>query len=222
MKNRVSTIFALCLLFVGPSLSRAQNPTTATTPGKIGLLNIQAAILSTGEGKKAMADLDKKYQPKRTELQKMQQDIQGLEDQIQRQQTAASDAAQAQLSRQLDEKKKIFTRTQQDAQDDFATDRGDVVSRISQKMGRVVQDFAEQNGYSAILDTVAPVFSNSGQIGDAQVPVYYAGKDVEITEEIVKRYDAANPVAAAASEPPASAKPAAVKPPAKTPEKPKP
>lgn len=222
MKNRVSTIFALCLLFLGPSLSRAQSPAAAPTSGKIGVLNIQAAILSTAEGKKALAELDKKYQPKRTELQKMQQDIQGLEDQIQRQQTAASDAAQAQLNRQLDEKKKIFTRTQQDAQDDFTADRSDVVSRISQKMGRVVQDFAEQNGYSVILDLVAPVFSNNGQIGDAQVPIYYATKDVEITEEIVKRYDAANPVAAAASEAPSGTKPVPTKPPAKTPEKPKP
>ncbi|HLY60924.1 MAG TPA: OmpH family outer membrane protein [Terriglobia bacterium] len=222
MKNRVLTIFAVCLIFAGPSLSRAQSPSAGAASGKIGLLNIQAAILNTAEGKKSMADLDKKYQPKKAELQKMQQDIQGLEDQIQRQQTAASDTAQAQLTRQLDEKKKIFTRTQQDAQDDFTSDRSDVVSRISQKMGRVVQDFAEQNGYAAILDTVAPVFSNNGQIGDAQVPVYYAGKDVDITEEIVRRYDAANPVAGAASEPPAAAKPAATKPAAKTPEKPKP
>jgi outer membrane protein len=222
MKNRVSTILTMCLVFVTPLLSRAQSPAAAPAPGKIGILNLQAAILNTAEGKKAMADLDKKFQPKRSELQKMQQDIQGLEDQIQRQQTAASDAAQAQLNRQLEEKKKIMTRTQEDAQSDFNSDRTDLIGRISQKMARVVQDYAEQNGYAAILDTFAPVFSNSGQIGDAQVPIYYAAKDVEITEEIVKRYDAANPVAGAATEPPAGAKPPAVKPPAKPAEKPKP
>lgn len=220
MRNRVSTILALCLLFMSPTFSRAQTPAAAS--GKVGLLNIQAAILNTAEGKKAMADLDKKYQPKRAELQKMQQEIQSLQDQIQRQQTTVSDTAQVQLSRQLDEKKKIFTRTQEDAQSDFSSDRNDVISRISQKMGRVVQDFADQNGYAVILDLVAPVFSNSGQIGDAQIPVYYAGKDVEITEEIVKRYDAANPVAAEAGEPPAGAKSPAARPAAKTPEKPKP
>lgn len=221
MKNRVSTILAMCLILMLPSLSRAQSP-AAASPVKIGLLNIQAAILNTAEGKKAMADLDKKYQPKRDELQKMQQDIQSLQDQIQRQQTAVSDAAQAQLNRQLDEKKKIFTRTQEDAQSDFGADRSDVITRISQKMSKVVQDFADQNGYAVILDLVAPVFSSSGQIGDAQIPIYYAGKDVEITEEIVKRYDAANPVAASESAPPAGAKSSATKPAAKTPVKPKP
>jgi outer membrane protein len=225
MKNRFSTVLVL-LFLISPALSRAQGTAPAGSPGKIGLLNIQAAILNTAEGKKALADLDKKYQPKRTDLQRMQQELQSLQEQIQRQQTAASDQAQLQLTRQLEEKKKIFTRTQEDAQSDFTADRSEIVSRISEKMGRVVQEFAEQNGYAVILDLVAPVFSSSGQIGDAQVPIYYAGKDVEITEDIVKRYDAANPVAAAATTtPPASGVTPATKPaaktPAKTPDKPK-
>lgn len=218
MKNRVSISITLLLLFVCPALSRAQGPPAAS--GKIGILNIQAAILNTGEGKKALADLDKKYQPKRAELQKMQQDIQTLQDQIQRQENAASDTAQQQLNRQLDEKKKIMTRTQEDAQSDFAADRSEAIGHISQKMGKIVQDFAEQNGYAVILDLVAPVYSNSGQIGDTQIPVYYAGKDVDITAQIVKLYDAANPVASATTTPgtatpTTTAKPAATK----TPEK---
>lgn len=221
MKNRVLVILASLSLFVCPALSWAQGSAAAANSGKIGLLNIQAAILNTAEGKKAMADLDKKYQPKRAELQKMQQEIQSLEDQIQRQQSAASDTAQQQLTRQLDEKKKILTRTSEDAQSDFTADRSELVGRISQKMGRVVQEFAEQNGYAVILDLLAPVFSSSGQIGDTQIPIYYAGKDVEITGDIVKRYDAANPVAAATTTPPASTTPATTKPATKTPDKPK-
>jgi Skp family chaperone for outer membrane proteins len=217
MKNRVTITLTLLLLFVCPALSSAQG--TPTASGKIGILNIQAAILNTGEGKKALADLDKKYQPKRAELQKMQQDIQSLQDQIQRQEQATSDAAQQQLNRQLDEKKKIMTRTQEDAQSDFAADRSEAIGRISQKMGKIVQDFAEQNGYSVILDLVAPVFSTSGQIGDTQIPVYYAGKDVDITAQIVKIYDAANPVASATTTPetstPSTTKPAATKTPVK-------
>jgi outer membrane protein len=218
MKNRVTITLTLLLLFVCPAVSRAQGTPSASS--KIGILNIQAAILNTAEGKKALADLDKKYQPKRAELQKMQQDIQSLQDQIQRQENAASDAAQQQLNRQLEEKKKIMTRTQEDAQSDFAADRSEAIGRISQKMGKIVQDYAEQNGYAVILDLVAPVFSNSGQIGDTQIPVYYAGKDVEITGQIVKLYDAANPVASATTTPETgtpttTAKPAATKTPVK-------
>lgn len=201
MKNRPSTVFVLFLLFACPALSQAQ---TAPSAGKIGVLNIQAAILNTAEGKKALTDLDNKYKSKRADLQSKQQEITTLEDQLQRQQSAASDSAQLQLTRQLEEKKKIFTRTQEDAQSDFNADRADMIGRISQKMGRLVQEFAEQNGYALILDSVAPVYSTSGQIGDAQLPVYYAGKDAEITEEIVRRYDVANPVAGGSGAAPAN------------------
>jgi outer membrane protein len=214
MKNRVSIISVLFLLFACPVLSQAQ---TAPSAGKIGILNIQAAILNTAEGKKALTDLDKKYQPKKADLTSKQQEIAALEDQLQRGQNATSDSAQLQLTRQLDEKKKILTRTQEDAQSDFNADRAEMIGRISQKMGRLVQEFADQNGYALILDTVAPVYSTSGQIGDAQLPIYYAGKDAEITEEIVRRYDAANPVAGGSSTPPATRAPSSSKPPAAKP-----
>ncbi len=219
MKNRVSLTLALLFFFVCPTLSRAQG--TPATTGKIGILNIQAAILNTAEGKKVMADLDKKYQPKRAELQKMQQDIQSLQDQIQRQQDAASDTSQQQLNRQLDEKKKIFTRTQEDAQSDFAGDRSEAVGRLSQKMGKIVQDFAEKNSYAVILDLVAPVYSSSGQIGDTQIPIYYAAQGVEVTGEIVKLYDAANPVATATTTPDTGTSTPAKPPAIRTPVKPK-
>jgi len=201
MKNRLLVSYVLSSLLVLPALAAAQSPAAPPTTGKIGILNIQAAIRNTAEGKKALSDLDKKYQPKRAELQKMQQDINSLEDQLQRQQTTLSEAEQARLQRQLEEKRKIFTRTQQDDQDDFAADTADALGRLEQKMGRILQEFAEQNGYAVVLDSMAPVYSTQGQIGNAQVQVYFAGRDVDITKDIVSRYDAANPVAAEATPP---------------------
>jgi len=224
MKNRVLTTLVLSSLLMFPALASAQSPAATPTTGKIGILNIQAAMRNTAEGKKALGDLDKKYQPKRQDLQKMQQEINGLEDQLQRGANALSEAEQARLSRQLEEKRKIFTRTQEDDQSDFGADTADTLGRLEQKMARVIQEFAEQNGYSVILDLVAPVYSNTGQIGTAQVPVYFAGRDVDITQEIIRRYDAANPVAVEAAPPAAQpgARTTTPKPPAKPPAKPQP
>ncbi len=227
MKIRFVVTLVLSSLLMLPAFAMAQSPAAAPTVGKIGILNIQAAMRNTAEGKKALGDLDKKYQPKRQELQRLQQEINSMEDTLQRQTATLSEAEQARQSRQLEEKRKIFTRTQEDDQSDFGADTADTLSRLEQKMARVIQEFAEQNGYSVILDLVAPVYSSSGQIGNAQVPVYFAGKDVNVTQEIVRRYDAANPVAAEATPPPATtpaAQPAprtttTPKPPAKPPVK---
>jgi outer membrane protein len=178
MKTRVSTITFLLFLGAVPVGLLAQNTGAST---KIGVVNIQEAILSTGEGKKSMTDLQKKYQPRQQEIQKDQQDIQGITDQLQKQAATLSDEEQRRLNRELEEKQKILKRTSEDAQADFSSDRDEMFRRIGQKMVGVIRDYAQKNSYSLI-------------IGSDQVPIYYAANEVDLTDQIVKLYDAANPV----------------------------
>ena len=178
MKTRVSTITLLLFLGAVPAGLLAQS---LGTPGKVGVVNIQEAILSSGEGKKSMTDLQKKYQPRQQEIQKDQQDIQAITDQLQKQAATLSDEEQRRLNRELEEKQKILKRTSEDAQADFASDRDEMFRRIGQKMVGVIRDYAQKNGYSLI-------------IGSDQIPIYYAANEVDLTDQIVKLYDAANPV----------------------------
>jgi outer membrane protein len=180
MKNRLVVLTTLLALLAVPLSSRAQSP--AATHSKIGVINIQEAIGSTAEGKKAFADLSKKYQPRQQELQRLQQEIQAINDQLTKQAATLSDEEQRRLNRDLEDKQKLLKRSTEDAQADFSSDRDEAIRRIGQKMVRIIGEYAQQNGYSLIVD-------------DAQIPVYYAAKDINLTEEIVKRYDAANPVA---------------------------
>ncbi len=224
MRDRVLKAGVWLTFFALPALGWAQAPAAATAVGKVGVINIQQAISATAEGKKAIADLQKKYQPRQEDLQKQQQDIQNLQDQLQRQQTTLSDQERIRLSRELNDKQKLFERARTDAQDDFQQDRQDVMNRIGQKMVQVISDYAKENGYSLILDAQIPVFAGN-QASDATIPIYYASKDVDISDEIVKRYDAAFPAAAASAPTPApsATKPAgsaAAKPAAKPPAKP--
>jgi outer membrane protein len=178
MKTRVCTITLLCFLGTAPAGLLAQSSGTSS---KIGLVNIQEAILSTAEGKKSMADLQKKYQPRQQEVQKDQQDIQAISDQLQKQAATLSDEEQRRLNRDLEEKQKVLKRTTEDAQADFSTDRDEMFRRIGQKMVAVIRDYAQKNGFSLV-------------IGSDQVPIYYAATEVDLTDQIVKLYDAANPV----------------------------
>ena len=127
-----------------------------------------------------MADLQKKYQPRQQEVQKDQQEIQAISDQLQKQAATLSDDEQRRLNRDLEEKQKILKRTTEDAQADFSADRDEMFRRIGQKMVKVIQDYAPKNGYSLV-------------IGSDQVPIYYAATEVDVTEQIVKLYDAAYP-----------------------------
>lgn len=183
MKNRAIVFAASVGLLISPVLARSQ--TSAPSGGKVGVINITAAIMATGEGKKAMAELQKKYSPKQQEIQRLQQEIQSINDQLQRQAATLSDDEQRRLSRQLESKQTFLKRSTEDAQADFGSDRDEAVSRIGKKMVRLIQEYAQQGGYTLIVDS-------------AQIPVYYASPDIDLTAEIIKRYDAAYPVEAEA------------------------
>ncbi len=192
MRNRVCTLTVLLGLPMLPLLAWAQIP--AAGAGKIGVVSIQAAIGNTAEGKKAAADLQKKIEPRQRDLQQQQQEIQGLQDQLQKQAATLSDEEQRRLARELEEKQKRFKRNQEDYQADAQADQQEIVQRLGQKMYRLINEYGQQNGFALIMESYP------------QLPVYFAPTD--LTEEMIRRYDAAYPVEAAAP----AAKPAATAP----------
>jgi outer membrane protein len=183
MRNRVLTLTVLLGLLMLPLLAWAQAPAAAAS--KVGVLNIQAAIGNTAEGKKASADLLKKFEPRQRELQQQQQEIQGLQDQLQKQAATLSDDEQRRLARDLEDKQKRFKRNQEDTQADWQEQQQEAVQRLAQKMYRLVNEYGQQNGFALIMESYP------------QLPVYYA--PVDLTEELIRRYDAAYPVETAAS-----------------------
>ena len=199
MKNRLLT-FATLLGVLGGTLSLcAQSP--AASGGKVAVINMQAAIANTAEGKKALADLQKKFSPRRADLEKQQQEIAALQDQLQRQATTLSDDEQARLTRELDDKQRIFKRAQEDFQSDGQQEQQDIGSRIGQKMLKLLEDYAQKNGFELVVGA-----------SPQALPIYYVAPQMDLTEIMVKLYDAANPVAADAAPPAAKPTAAATKP----------
>ncbi len=185
MKNRIPIIVLVLSLVAVPALLRADGPNVA--PTKIGIINIQEAIASTAEGKKAFGEIQTKFRPRQQELQRQQQEIQALQDQLQKQTNTLSDEEQRRLGRELEEKQRLFKRATEDADADYRQEGQDVLQRIGRKMVPLINDYAQQNGFMLVFDPVA-----------VQMPLYYISKEIDLTEDIVKRYDTANPVQAEA------------------------
>ena len=190
MSNRLASIgVSLCLLMC-PAIIWGQSPEPpATATVKIGVINMQGAIGNTAEGKKALSDLQKKYEPRQRELQQLQSGIASKQDQLQKQGTTLSDVEQARLSREIQSDQTRMKRMQEDLQADAQADQQEVVNRIGQKMVRLMNDYAQQNGYSIIMDA------------GPQTGLYYVAPQIDLTEIMIKRYDSANPSAEGASLP---------------------
>src|ERR1700733_12769233 len=71
----------LCLALV-PFAPFAAFAPLASAQMKIGVVNTQQAMLDSDELKKASTELEKKYKPRQDELQKMQTDLQSIQQQI--------------------------------------------------------------------------------------------------------------------------------------------
>ena len=64
------------------------------------------------------------------------------------------------------------------------------MQELGGKMMAVVEKYAQQNGFAIVIDVSNP-----------QTPVLWAAQAIDITAEIVKLYDQANPATGAAAAP---------------------
>ncbi len=200
-------ILALLLgLSVGastPALAQAAG-TSATAVPKVGIVAIQAAIANTNEGKKELDALQQRFGPKEAELKTMNDEIEGLKKQLQAQGDKLSDEERNNRVRAIETKQKALQRNLDDAQNEFQQAQQEVVNRLGTKMLKVMEDYAQKNGYAVIMDVSNP-----------QTPVLYAAQNTNITQQLVDAYNAANPSAAPAApspKPAAGTAPASKKP----------
>lgn len=192
----------ICLLAAALA-SNAQSPTQSPAPTKVGIINIQQAILSTRDGQKAADELQQRYEPKRKELEQKQNEINALRDQLSKGSNTMSEEARQALIRQIDQKTRALNRDTEDAQADFEQDQNRILQELGQRMMVVIGKYARDNGYALILDVSSP-----------QTPVLYAANGIDITSDIVALYDKNTPTDAAPPKPAAAAPPKPVTPPA--------
>jgi len=175
----------------------------ATTPAvagfnKVGIINIQGAILASNEGRRDLEALDKKFDPKRTELQNLNKEIEDLKKQLNTQGDKMNEDARGNLVRSLETKQKAMQRASEDAQNDYQQQQAEVAQRILQKMAPLIDKFAKDNQYAVLMDVSQPW---------PQGPVLWFGANADVTKQVVDLYNAQSGVAAPASAPSSSSKP---------------
>jgi outer membrane protein len=214
MKIRYATtgLAILAGLLSGPVV-HAQSATGARSadaaPSRVGVLNIQVAITSTAEGKQASAELQSQFSPRQAEVENLSKQIDDLRNRLRAGASTLSDDEKARLAREGDQLTRMLQRKQQDFQDDSNEAQREVIDRIGRKMLEVIDRYAKENGYAVIIDTSAQ-----------NTPVLYAANQIDITQEVIRLYDAANPVKSSVTQPrPAATRPATPRPaPAKPPQ----
>lgn len=172
-----SKIFALSLALstILTPAAVAQAPNSA----KIGIVNIQDAIVATNEGKKEFDALKQRFEPKQTELKSLNDEVEAMKKDLQAKQNTLNDAEKARQMKNLETKQQTLQRNYEAAQSEFQQAEQAVVNRLGGKMLSVLEKYATNNSYALILDVSNP-----------QTPVLWASKATNITKELVDAYNA--------------------------------
>lgn len=195
-RNMIRTALLTVACLMGTSALYAQGTAAPAASGKIGVVNVRQAIVGTGEGKIASAELQSQFAARQTDLENLTKQINDLRQRLSTGGDKLSQEEQSRLQREGETKARQLERKQTEYQEDVNAAQGDVIDRIGRKMIDVLDRYGRENGFSAIFDSSA---QNS--------PILFTATNVDVTQEIVRLYDAAYPVKAGAATAPA-AKPA--------------
>ena len=158
---------------------------SANGPSKVAIIMFQAAVAQTNEGKRDLEEVEKKYQPKQTQLKQQSDEIDNLKKQLQTQSATLTDTERAQKLKTIDDKEKSLQRSGEDAQNDFQQEIQQTYAQVAQKFYGTLQSYAQQQGYTVVLDA-----------GAQQTPVLYATQGNDITEAVIAAYNSKSGIAA--------------------------
>ena len=165
---------------------------TAAAQTKVGLVDISRAVLSTAQGKNELEALDKKFEPRKSELLKQGTDLQALQKQLADGGAKLSDSERAELVKSIEHKQLDLQHAAENAQTDYNRERAEIVGRVLKKMAPVLDKYGRDNGYAIIFDAQ---FWPSGPV------LWASGSTADVTGAVVAAYNAQPGAPAAAATP---------------------
>lgn len=145
---------------------------------KVGIVNLQQAILGTAEIKKAQAELENRYRGRQTDLQKLEREIQQIQNQLQTMAGKLTAQAEADLQAQGTRKQRDYQRLGEDLQADVDRDRNDILQKAGRQMTDVIKKLAEEKSLDVILDRANTLFAKDA---------------LDVTTDAIAAYDKAFP-----------------------------
>lgn len=143
---------------------------------KVAIINLQRAVLESAEIKKASAEMEAKYKPRSAEVDKLQKDIQAIQQSLQS--GKLSPLGEQDATAQGQRKQRELTRITEDLQADVQREREEILGRSGTRMQEIVKKLAEEKGLDVVVDITNTVYFKPA---------------LEITTEAIAAYDKAHP-----------------------------
>jgi Skp family chaperone for outer membrane proteins len=177
--NQLSKIaFVLCSAVLTLP-SRAQAPATKPATQSIVTVSFNDVVLHSAEAQKALSLLQAQVAPRQAQIQALNDEVEALRKKLENANEKASDAERAISAEALDRKEKQLQRQADDFRTDSQAESQQVFQRVAQKVFAFLQTYAQQHGYSAVIERGT----------DASPVVWYVTNNMDITDQLIKAYD---------------------------------
>jgi Skp family chaperone for outer membrane proteins len=166
----MSLLFLLLFVF-------AVSPSPAQQGPKIGVVNAAEILQRSAEGKKAIARLQDKDKANQAMLTKLDDEIRQLETKLSTQRLTLADEALYNMNADLQKKQTDRKRMAEDAVRDFQDLQAKLFNRVQSELIPIIDALGKERGLELILD-----LEKSGAV--------YFNPTIDLTAEVIKRYDA--------------------------------
>jgi Skp family chaperone for outer membrane proteins len=178
----------------------AEAPVTPQAiPAKIALVAFEQGVFATNEGQRAVQEVQKKYEPKKAQIDTIAQEVDSLKKQLQSAPATLSDEERATRLKNIDTKEKQLNRDAEDAQTAYNADLQEAYGKVAAKVSVTLKKYVSDNGFTLLLD-----------VSSQQSNVMWAVPSTDVTQAVVTAYNTSSGVAA--PPPSAPSAPAATRP----------
>jgi Skp family chaperone for outer membrane proteins len=170
-------------------------------PTKVAVIAFEQAVVATNEGQRAVAEIQKKYEPKGAQIEATGKEVDSLKAQLQALPANAPDDQRASLIKNIDSKEKQLNFDADAARTAYQNDLQEAYGKVAQKVGGSAVKYASDNGFTLLLNV-------GGQQNAPNPVLWFDAQKMDITQAVVNAYNASSGVAA----PPPAAPSAAPRP----------
>jgi Skp family chaperone for outer membrane proteins len=170
MMMKVRALFAMAAVIPGMFLVQASGGTT------VAVVDFRRALEETPDGKSAITKLTAFGTEQKTAIEQKIKEANDLESQIRAQNGVRSDAARAQMQRDLDAARANIQTMGEDAQNKFDQMEEQLLRPVQLRTATAVRGYATEHGLKIVLD--ASVLQDG---------LFYVHDTADITSEIIRR-----------------------------------
>ncbi len=195
------------MLAAAPAFAQAPAPAAPPAPqaapaeppyptgAKYAFVNVQRVAAESAQGKSLSLRVQALNNQKLTELNDKNKALQASQQKLDSGASVLSDTARAQLEKDIDRQNTEIQRFTDDAQKEVMELQNELQAEFQQKLGPVIQQIAQEKKLEILFSAL-------------DAGIIWADAGLDLTSEVIRRFDVAAPVAAALA-PPAAPRAAA-------------